>query len=169
MANDNLDDNRTGTRYSSLVSQAISAPAWGAQFMANAAKSKPEKPYPSFPLTAHPNGQRCKKIRSKVHFFGVWADPQAALENYHAVAADLHAGRTPPLGKLSGTELSVKDACKAFLTRQKEKMEAGEIGSRWFEDCRTILKEFATTIGKSRAVLELQVTDFQRFRARLTK
>ena len=101
--------------------------------------------------------------------FGAWADPQAALKNYPAVAADLHTGRTAPLGKLSGTELSVKDACNAFLTWQKEKTEGGEIGSRWFEDCRTILKELATAIGKNRSVLDLQATDFQRFRVRLTK
>ncbi|MFA5864727.1 MAG: hypothetical protein WC975_08565 [Phycisphaerae bacterium] len=45
-------------------------------------KTKPIKPYPTFPLTTHPNGQWCKKIRGKIHFFGVWADPEAA---------DLHA------------------------------------------------------------------------------
>jgi hypothetical protein len=38
-------------------------------------------PRASFPLTAHPNGQWCKKIRGKVHFFGVWLDPDAALAN----------------------------------------------------------------------------------------
>lgn len=32
-------------------------------------KQKPSKPYPSFPLTAHLNGQWCKKIRGRVHFF----------------------------------------------------------------------------------------------------
>ena len=56
---------------------------------------KPGKPYPSFPLTAHNNGQWCKKVRGRVHFFGVWADPQAALDNYLQVAADLHAGSQP--------------------------------------------------------------------------
>jgi len=28
---------------------------------------KPNKPYPEFPLTAHPVGQWCKKIRGKIH------------------------------------------------------------------------------------------------------
>ena len=36
----------------------------------NRRRRKPRKPYSSFPLTAHNNGQWCKKIRGRVHFFG---------------------------------------------------------------------------------------------------
>jgi hypothetical protein len=34
----------------------------------------PALPYPDFPLSAHPNGQSCKKINGKLYYFGVWAD-----------------------------------------------------------------------------------------------
>jgi hypothetical protein len=81
--------------------------------MASVPHIKPQKPYPSFPLTAHPNGQWCKKIRGRVHFFGVWANPEAALDRYHAVAADLHAGRTPRVSTLSHSGLTVKDVCSS--------------------------------------------------------
>ena len=37
--------------------------------------NKPAKPYPEFPLTAHPAGYWCKKIRGKIHYFGPWDDP----------------------------------------------------------------------------------------------
>jgi hypothetical protein len=33
--------------------------------------TKPTKPHKDFPLTPHPNGQWCKKVLIKVHFFGV--------------------------------------------------------------------------------------------------
>jgi len=72
-------------------------------------RQKPPKPYKSFPLTAHNNGQWCKKIRGKVHFFGVWADPQAALGNYLRVTPDLHAGRQPSEVTVAGEDPTVKE------------------------------------------------------------
>ena len=44
------------------------------------AKIKAVKPYAEYPLTPHPTGRWCKKIRGKLHYFGVLADPQAALD-----------------------------------------------------------------------------------------
>jgi integrase len=44
---------------------------------------KPAKPHPDFPLTAHPAGYWCKKIKGKTHYFGKWADPEGALRAYH--------------------------------------------------------------------------------------
>lgn len=56
---------------------------------------KPEKPYPEFPLTPHPDGRWCKKIRGQLHYFGKWEDPEAALESYSQQKDALHAGRVP--------------------------------------------------------------------------
>jgi hypothetical protein len=77
--------------------------------MSELSRKKPRKPYPSFPLTAHTSGQWCKKIRGKVHFFGVWANSQAALDKYLRTAADLHAGLTPRQCTLPGVGVTVKD------------------------------------------------------------
>ena len=135
--------------------------------MIKASREKPKKPYPTFPLTPHPNGQWCKKILGKLHFFGTWADLKAAHDRYLTLAPDLHAGRTPQPEKLTGAEFTVKKACNGFLNWQAEKLEAGEIGGRWFEDCRCILKEFAEGVGKHRTVLDLCPSDFQRYRSSL--
>jgi len=74
-------------------------------------RKKPSKPYPSFPLTAHNNGRWCKKIRGRIHFFGVWTDPDTAVQNYLQVAGDLHAGRKPRESNLHADGLAVKGVC----------------------------------------------------------
>jgi len=49
--------------------------------MTDPRRKKPVKPRATFPLSAHLNGQWCKKIRGTVLFFGVWSNPDAARAN----------------------------------------------------------------------------------------
>ena len=122
-------------------------------------REKPTKPYPSYPLTAHPNGQWCKKIRGKAHFFGVWADPDGALRRSHAQAGDLHEGRLPRASRIVRGGLAVKETCNEYLNCQRKKLKAGEIGDLWFGECRTMVKAFATAMGKERLVSDLTPED----------
>src|SRR5256714_12029262 len=93
--------------------------------------AKPTKPYPEFPLTAHPAGYWCKKIRGKLHYFGPWADPDGALAKYLAQKDDLHAGRKP---REASGELTVKAMVNAYLNHKKNKLDAGELSPRtWAE------------------------------------
>jgi len=130
--------------------------------MTKASKIKPRKPYPNFPLTAHLNGQWCKKIRGKIHFFGVWASPDAALEHYLKVAADLHAGRLP--ATVLGDEFTVKQMANEYLAYQMDRATLGQIGWRLFEDCRRVIRHFAKHVGISRDPASLGPTDFQDYR-----
>jgi hypothetical protein len=45
-------------------------------------QSKPEKPYPEFPLFAHATRRWAKKILGKFHYFGPWGDWQGALTKF---------------------------------------------------------------------------------------
>jgi len=131
-------------------------------------RRKPAKPYSSFPLTAHNNGQWCKKIRGRVHFFGVWSDPEAALQRYLEVAADLHAGRTPNQ-TVSADGCTVKDVCNHYLTFQVQRLEAGEITARSFEDYRNAVESFARFVGHNHSVHDLSPGDFQQYRQKLIR
>src|SRR5262249_12964956 len=115
--------------------------------------AKPSKPYPEFPLFPHATGRWAKKIRGKMHYFGPWADPDAALASYLEQKDDLHAGRKPRPGRDDG--LTVKGLCNAFLNRKRELMEAGELSPRtwggYHEACGLLVAQF----GKGRLVEDL--------------
>ena len=105
------------------------------------ALAKPKKPYPDFPLTPHPRGQWCKKIRGQLHYFGHWARRlegvlipitgedgwKPALEEYNRVKDDLYAGRKPRPKDDDG--LTVKKLFDHFLSAKLRKVEAGELSS----------------------------------------
>jgi integrase len=132
----------------------------------SAKPSKPSKPYPEFPLTAHPAGYWCKKIRGKIHYFGPWSDPDAALQKYLAEKDALHAGKTPrpdPAG------LTIKDACNAFLNAKQEAMDAGELSPRTWVEYKAMADEVIAHAGKGRLVSDLRPEDFAGLRNKLSK
>jgi hypothetical protein len=79
--------------------------------------AKPDKPTPDFPLFPHASGQWAKKIRGQLHYFGVWADPEAALKKYEEQAEALHAGCKPREAK-GGT--TVKERVNGNLDQPRQ-------------------------------------------------
>jgi integrase len=126
------------------------------------------KPYPGFPLTPHPSGRWCKKIRGKLHYFGKLTEPDAALERLNREWPYLKDGRTPPPID-TGDGCTVRLLCNAFLTSKRVAVEAGELSQRswkdYFQTC-TLLVEF---LGKDRRVDDLRPDDFESFRGKLAK
>src|SRR5215471_3504921 len=85
--------------------------------------AKPDKPHPDFPLFPHDNGCWAKKIRGRLHYFGVWRgaeDPAAAAnaaeQRYLKEKDDLHAGRKP---REVSAGVVVKDVANAFLRHKQ--------------------------------------------------
>ena len=140
---------------------------------AQKAADRPKKPYPDFPLCAHPAGKWQKNIRGKIHYFGRWGRIRngvmeriegdgwkEALELYKAQADDLHAGRTPRVHKV-GEGLTLKELCNRFLTAKQRKRDRGGIAFLTFEGHQRVTDLLIEQFGKERLVDDLASDDFE--------
>ncbi len=107
----------------------------------------PDKPYRDFPLFPHQSGQWAKKIHGKTEYFGVWDDPDAALNKYLSQRDYLQAGQSPP-----SERTTMADLLNAFRDEKERSLEAGEITQRTFDEYQAVCDTIAETIGKHRVV-----------------
>ncbi|MEX0936488.1 MAG: tyrosine-type recombinase/integrase [Pirellulales bacterium] len=123
--------------------------------------SKPSKPHADFPLFAHSSGQWAKKLAGRIHYFGRWDDPKAALEKWLDEKDDLLAGREPRM--VEGCTL--RELCNRFMNFKAQQRDAGDISERMWQDyfvtCRTLMEVFRFNPD----VENLRPDDFQRLRA----
>ncbi len=131
-----------------------------------AEKKRPNKPYPEYPLYAHPSGKWAKVINYKTHYFGTWQQPEAALAEYLEALPYIKSGLTPPRG---GGGYSIGSLCSDFYDHQLERHHAKEIGARHIKDIddhnRYLLRFFGTT----RNVETMSAADFAALRKRMAK
>jgi integrase len=127
---------------------------------------KRTKPYREFPLTPHPSGRWCKKIRGRLHYFGPIADPDGAVAKYLAQKDDLHAGRTP---REQTGAVTVKDAVNAFLAAKESLRDSGELSPRTYTDYEDACREVCRVINNGRLLTDLRPDDFTNLRKRLAK
>jgi integrase len=128
-------------------------------------RRKPDPPCEGFPLFAHATGYWAKKIRGKLHYFGPWADWQAALDNYNAKKEDLHAGKTPRQGT---DETTVKDVVNLFLASKDGRVRSGELSPRTYAYYETVCKLLTKHLGRLRLVSDLRPEDFAALRRKMT-
>jgi integrase len=119
--------------------------------------TRPAKPYPEFPLTAHPAGQWCKKIRGRIHYFGAWSDPDGALSKYLDQKDALHAGRRP---RTAASEVTVKDAANAYLNAATDRLNAGELSPRSWKNYKRAVDRMVSVFGRGRLAADLHPDDF---------
>jgi integrase len=127
---------------------------------------KPAKPYPEYPLTAHPGGSWCKKIRGKVFYFGPWSDPDGALKKYLEQKDALHAGR---VARPDPDALTVKGLANAFLTHKLALLDAGELSRRSWADYKEVAELLVSHFGRGRLVADLAPDDFAGLRKKMAK
>lgn len=130
-------------------------------------KIQGQKPYPDFPLTVRADGRLCKKINSRVFYFGRLDNWQEALERFNHDLPFLVKGRTPPPVDTGG--LTIRELCNRFLTSKQAKLDGGEIVQRTFDDYRKTCGLIVSHFGKERRVDDLIPEDFERFRASMSE
>ena len=119
-----------------------------------------------FPLTLHPTGQYCKKIKGKLYYFG--SDKQKALERYLEQAFFLHAGKGAK-NKSAYDNLSLKTLCNLYIDHQESRSAIGEIKSRQVYDQILLLWDFVKYIGPNRVVSDISTIDLQNYRRKVIK
>ncbi len=132
----------------------------------SAVPGKPLKPYPDFPLFPHAAGVWAKKIRGKMHYFGPWAEPDAALAKYLEQKDALHAGRKP---REATDGITVKELCNRFLNAKRALVESGELTNRSWEDYKAVCDLLVPHFGKGRLVNDLDPDDFAALRRKWAK
>lgn len=130
-------------------------------------RQKPEKPHPDFPLTAHRNGQWCKKVRGEIYFFGVWEKPDEALNCWLEDKDAILAGRERPSRVQKG--ITVEDVCTAYLAQQEDRYEAGDLQRVSLYNSNASLKRVCEILGKKTPVESLTPDDFARLRRKLSE
>jgi integrase len=106
-----------------------------------------KKPYKSFPLTPHQNGQFCKKILGKIHYFGTVDDPDKALANYHQHSAGLHSGHVSSVPK-SIRAITLRELANEFLNAAAAKRDAGRLSKRTFSDYYRVCEQVIGVLGR---------------------
>lgn len=128
--------------------------------------TKPTKPYPTFPLTPHPSGTWCKKIKGKLYHFGPWGDPDGALAKYRHQEDDLQAGRDPQPMPADG-QLTMEDLCNDFLESKEKMVDSGDLSKGMWHDYHRACVRLLEITGKTRIVDSLKPKDFDNIRAQL--
>jgi integrase len=118
-----------------------------------------------FPLTLHPTGQFCKKIKGKLYYFG--NERQAAYQKYLEQASYIHLNE----GKSSSIEnnLSIKTLCNLCLDYYESRVTSGEIKPRQFYDQTRLLKVFVKYCGSNTPIAEITTFQLQMYRKKMVK
>lgn len=126
---------------------------------------KPAKPWPTFPLYAHRNGQWAKRIRGRVHYFGAWEAPDDAYRRFLNERADLEAGRRPRKPVTDGATIDmVVNLC---LGAKRNQVDTGELSQEVWNDYARTARRLISVFGRDRVVTDLTPDDFARLRKEL--
>ncbi len=142
-------------------------------------RSRPVRKSTKFPLSRHPRGHWCKRIKTpsgwKTFYFGrIDVDPDGvkALKLWQHEDQSHREGRTPP--PVPGAEdqsdiLTTKRLANKFLNFKNLQVESGELKPRSLRELRMAAERMIAAIGKTRRADDLGPDDFERIRLEISK
>lgn len=125
-----------------------------------------KKPHPDYPLTPHPSGRWCKKVRGRLHYFGPIDDPDAALSKWLEQKDDLLAGRTP---RPKADGMTLTRLVNAFLTFKLSQVDTGELRRSTFAEYHAACAQMLEHFGNHRLVTDITAQEFGELRAKLAE
>ena len=117
-----------------------------------------------FPLTLHPTGQYCKKIKGKIRHFGT--DKKKALEKYLAQATYLH-GAQSLVQKTSNDKMTLKQLYDLYLHYQNSRVLVGAITAKHYNDLIDSLGRLIAFLGQGCRIESISTLDLQNYKRKL--
>jgi integrase len=119
-----------------------------------------------FPLTLHPTGQYCKKIKGKIYYFG--SDKKDALQKYLDQATYLH-GCQKNLQKPTEDHMVLKQLCEMYLKYQYSKLQANDLTASHHNEQIGSLNKLMAFLGRGRKIKGISTLDLQNYKRRIQK
>jgi integrase len=126
------------------------------------------KPRKDFPLTAHPSGRWCKKVRGKLHYFGPLSDADAALNKWLAEKDYLLAGRKPPRRDEPAVP-TLEDLVNRFLATKQTLLNSGDLSPWTMQSYDAACKRLLEAIGWNTPLTDIKPEHFEALRAKWAK
>jgi integrase len=119
-----------------------------------------------FPLTLHPTGQYCKKIRGKIYYFGT--DKKEALRNYLDQATFLH-GQEISLQESADGNMTLKQLYDMYLKYQHTKLMANNLSVRHYNDQKDSLNKLMDFLGENSQIKNISTLSLQNYKRTIQK
>ena len=125
-------------------------------------------------MTAHRNGQWCKKINGDIRYFGKIDDHQAALRKFNFELPFWSSGQEPPritttttTGNPVDLGPTLDEVGNRFLARELKRYDRGDIGLESYLDTRRAIIAMFDYSGRERRLLAMRPDDWADLRHHL--
>jgi hypothetical protein len=115
-------------------------------------------------LTPNPNGQWSKKHRGRVYYFGVWADPDAALKRWEREWPAIRAGAVAEV-RNPDVLVTLKDVTDALLDAKLVLVERGDLARVTYRKYSLYVRRVLEVLGHARAISAIGPRDFEKLHA----